>query len=67
MKHYSYKKKFKIIILLGAICIGAFSSLYTKSLVDELKVEEEKKIELWSGNWNRELKYLLIENQGEPH
>ncbi len=48
MKHYSYKKKFKIFILLGAICIGAFSSVYTKSLVDELKVEEEKKIELWA-------------------
>jgi len=48
MKHYSYKKRTKIIIFLGALFIGAFSTFYTKSLVDELKSEEQKKVELWA-------------------
>ncbi|MCW3805834.1 ATP-binding protein [Plebeiibacterium marinum] len=46
--YYTYKKRYKLIILLGAVIIGAFSSIYTKSLVDELKAEERKKVELWA-------------------
>jgi signal transduction histidine kinase len=48
MKHYSKKKKSKLILITGAIIIAAISLLYTKLLVDELKLEEEKKIELWA-------------------
>lgn len=48
MIHYSHKKRFKLFILLGAITIGSLSSIYTKHLVDELKVEEQKKVELWA-------------------
>ncbi len=48
MKHFSYKRRNKIIILLGAITIGLFSYFYTKSLVEELKLEEQKKVELWA-------------------
>ncbi len=48
MKHFSYKRRNKIIILAGAVIIGLFSFFYTKSLVDELKSEEQKKVELWA-------------------
>ncbi len=48
MQYYTYKKRYKLIIFLGAIFIGTLSSIYTKSLVDELKTEERKKVELWA-------------------
>ncbi|TLX73931.1 HAMP domain-containing histidine kinase [Labilibacter sediminis] len=48
MRHYVRKKRFKLFILLGTIVIGSFSSIYTKYLVDELKLEEQKKVELWA-------------------
>ncbi len=48
MQYYTYKKRYKLIIFLGTIIIGTLSSIYTKSLVDELKAEERKKVELWA-------------------
>lgn len=48
MKQSSHKTKNKIIILLGAIFIGAFSTIYTNHLVEELKKEEHNKVELWA-------------------
>ena len=48
MKHHSRKKRFKIWVLLGAIIIGTLSATYTNYLVNELKLEEKKKIELWA-------------------
>ncbi len=48
MKHYTRKKRFKLWVLLGAIIIGSLTSIYTNYLVDELKLEETKKIELWA-------------------
>jgi signal transduction histidine kinase len=48
MKHFSQKKISKLNLIIGAIIIAAISLLYTKFLVDELKMEEEKKIELWA-------------------
>ncbi len=48
MQHYTHKKRYKLIIFLGTIIIGTLSSIYTKSLVDELKNEERKKVELWA-------------------
>ena len=48
MKHYIRKKRFKVWVFVGAVIIGSFSTLYTKHLVDELKLEEKKKIELWA-------------------
>ena len=48
MKHFTRKKRFKVWVLIGAIIIGSFSTLYTNHLVDELKLEEKKKIELWA-------------------
>ncbi len=48
MKYYQHKKRFKIWMLLAAIAIGAVSTIYTNHLVDELKLEEQKKVELWA-------------------
>ncbi|MCW3786738.1 sensor histidine kinase [Plebeiibacterium sediminum] len=48
MQHYTHKRRYKLIIFLGTIIIGTLSSIYTKSLVDELKNEERKKVELWA-------------------
>ncbi|MGQ1787842.1 MULTISPECIES: sensor histidine kinase [unclassified Saccharicrinis] len=48
MKHYTRKKRFKLWVLLGAVFIGSLSTIYTNYLVDELKLEEKKKIELWA-------------------
>ncbi len=48
MKYYQHKKRFKLWMLLGAIVIGTVSTIYTNYLVDELKLEELKKVELWA-------------------
>ncbi len=48
MQYYTYKKRYKLIVFLGAVIIGTLTSIYTKSLVDELKTEERKKVELWA-------------------
>ena len=48
MQHYTHKRRYKLIIFIGTIIIGTLSSIYTKSLVDELKNEERKKVELWA-------------------
>jgi len=48
MQYYTYKKRYKLIVFLGTLIIGTISSIYTKSLVDELKDEERKKVELWA-------------------
>ncbi len=48
MKYYTRKKRFKLWVFLGAICIAVFTSFYTNHLVKELKLEEKKKVELWA-------------------
>lgn len=48
MKYYQHKKRFKLWMLLAAIVIGTVSTIYTNYLVDELKLEELKKVELWA-------------------
>lgn len=48
MKYYQHKKRFKLWMLLAAIVIGTVSTIYTNYLVDELKLEEQKKVELWA-------------------
>ncbi len=44
---YSKKQSWKIYLFLFAVIIGAASLLYTNKLVQELKTEERKKVELW--------------------
>jgi signal transduction histidine kinase len=48
MTIYSRKRYWKYALFLLAACIGAFTLYYTSRLVDELKLEERKKIQLWA-------------------
>ncbi|MDZ4669181.1 MAG: HAMP domain-containing sensor histidine kinase, partial [bacterium] len=54
MKAYEKKRWWKIAILIAAISIGGFSLWYTRALVKELAVQEDKKILLWA-NATRQL------------
>ncbi len=48
MNSYKGKLHWKFILLLIAVLIGISSLLYTNKLVNELKEEERKKVELWA-------------------
>ncbi len=54
MQKYSRKKWWKILLIIGAAVISIASLYYTNRLVDELKEEEQKKMELWA-EANRQL------------
>lgn len=54
MQKYSRKKWWKILLVIGAAIISIASLYYTNRLVGELKVEEQKKMELWA-EANRQL------------
>jgi signal transduction histidine kinase len=66
---YLKKKRWKILLFLGAILIGLASLLYTNWLTDKLSQEERKKVELWaeaikrlaSGDLDSETDISLIE------
>jgi len=45
---YTQKQRWKILLLIAALLIGAASLWYTNRLVDRLSNEERKKIELWA-------------------
>ena len=48
MKAYKHKTYFKLFLLICAILIGLGSLWYTNKLTQELKIEEQKKVELWA-------------------
>lgn len=48
MNIYSQKQRWKILLLLAALLIGAASLWYTNILVKKLAEEERKKIQLWA-------------------
>lgn len=48
MKAYQQKKYWKFIILAFAMLIGGVSLLYTRNLVKNLSIQEDKKIKLWA-------------------
>lgn len=48
MNIYTRKQRLKLLLLLAALLIGVGSLLYTNKLVNELSVEEKKKVELWA-------------------
>ena len=48
MKTYHIKRNWKYTLLFVAVLIGAASLYSTKSLVDKMKVEERKKMEIWA-------------------
>jgi signal transduction histidine kinase len=48
MNIYAQKQRWKLLLLLAALIIGAASLWYTNLLVKNLAAEERKKIELWA-------------------
>ena len=48
MNIYTQKQRWKILLLLAALLIGAASLWYTNRLVENLAAEENKKIKLWA-------------------
>ncbi|MCC7231396.1 MAG: HAMP domain-containing histidine kinase [Bacteroidia bacterium] len=48
MNIYTQKQRWKILLLVAALLIGAASLWYTNKLVNKLAEEEHKKIELWA-------------------
>jgi len=48
MKIYSFRTKWKLLLLVFFIAIGVCSLLYTNYLVNKLSEEERKKIEIWA-------------------
>lgn len=48
MQAYERKRYWKIFLLIAAMAIGSFSLIYTRILVKELAVQEDKKIKLWA-------------------
>ncbi len=48
MDIYLKKRRWKILLLIGAVIIGVASLLYTHWLTDKLSQEERKKVELWA-------------------
>jgi two-component sensor histidine kinase len=57
MKLYNKEKWWKFLLILGAGVISVFSIFYTSWLTDELRQEEEKKMEIWA-----EANRLLVAN-----
>lgn len=45
---YYRKNNWKIVLLVCALLLGVFSLIYTERVVRQLRMEEEKKIQMWS-------------------
>ncbi len=48
MNIYSQKQRWKQLLIVLALCIGAGSLLYTNQLADRLAMQERNKVELWA-------------------
>ena len=48
MELYFKKRRWKILLLLAAVFIGAGSLVYTNWLVDQMSIQERKSVELWA-------------------
>ena len=48
MNIYSKKQRWKQLLIVLALCIGAGSLLYTNQLADRLAMQERNKVELWA-------------------
>lgn len=53
MNIYSNKQKWKLFLLVFGFFIGIASLLYTNTLVDDLKKEEQKNVQLWADGMKR--------------
>ncbi|MBW8325636.1 MAG: HAMP domain-containing histidine kinase [Prolixibacteraceae bacterium] len=79
MEFYFKKRRWKILLLLLAVCIGIGSFFYTNWLVKKMAVEERKNVELWAKatqmlvsfdiNSNQDITFLndiIIQNTSIP-
>lgn len=48
MDFYSNKNKWKLLLLVGALAIGALTLWYTNTFTSQLKEQEEEKMRLWA-------------------
>ncbi len=48
MEFYYKKRRWKILLLIGAVLIGIGSSVYTNWLVKQMATEERKNVEIWA-------------------
>lgn len=48
MKFYTYKKTWKVVLFIVAVVIGVISLSYTGELVNKMKEEERKNMEIWA-------------------
>jgi len=48
MNFYTHKKRWKVALFIVAIVIGVLSLTYTGELVNKMKVEERKNMEIWA-------------------
>ncbi|MDA3890501.1 MAG: HAMP domain-containing sensor histidine kinase [Salinivirgaceae bacterium] len=48
MNFYTHKKRWKVALFIVAIIIGVLSLTYTGELVNKMKVEERKNMEIWA-------------------
>lgn len=48
MELYFKKRRWKILLLLAAVLIGAGSLFYTNSLIGQMSIQERKSVELWA-------------------
>jgi len=48
MNFYTYKKQWKVALLVVAIVIGVASLMYTQQLVSKMEIEERKNMEIWA-------------------
>jgi signal transduction histidine kinase len=63
MNIYALRSKWRFFLLICAVIIGVGSLLYTNYLVDELSVEERKKIEIWADAY----RMLIESDMDEDH
>lgn len=63
MSLYTQKRRWKYLLLLSAILIGAFTLWYTNGFIDELKQGERKKMEIWA----EAIRVLTVSNGNESN
>ena len=65
MDIYLKKRRWKILLLIAAVLIGAASLLYTNWLTNKMALEELKNVELWA-NATEGLIDIQIESTSDP-
>ena len=61
MNIYARKQRWKIFLLITAVLISVSSLLYTNNLVNKLRTQEQKKVELWAEG-TRQLSDISVES-----